>query len=133
MKLIWIHEDMMRRDHPVFQAAGEHAKAVFIFDTDYFGERRYSLKRIQFLYECALDMRCEVYKGSFEDVLRSFAAETLYTAVTLNPVYQKLITALGIEAVHDTPFVEVKPGKDFTRFFPFWNHVKKQIMRQSTK
>lgn len=128
MKLIWIHEDMMRRDHAVFKAAGERAKPVFIFDTDYFSQAGYSLKRVQFLYECALDMGCEVYKGDFEQVLASFGADSIHTAETLNPDYRQIITSLGIREVTAEAFVETRPGKTFTRFFPFWNHVKKQVM-----
>jgi len=53
--LIWVHEDAITLDHPVSQAAGPHAQAIFIWDTEEHDRRNYSAKRRVFIYECAQD------------------------------------------------------------------------------
>lgn len=133
---IWVHEDALSLNHPVFKSAGDTARAVFIWDEAYFKQQAYSLKRLTFIYECLIDLQedVEVYHGDTETVVRSLFAEggpdgTLYVADTPNPVFlniaAKLESYVSVKIVENTPFIEAPDDVDMTRFFRFWNRSRK--------
>ena len=132
MNLVWVHDDAISRDHPVFERAGE-ADAVFIFDTDYYRERGYSLKRLVFIMECVKDAGFEVKEGRFADILRELAPTELFTARTPNPHYTSVIAELRehmpVTVVKERPFATLDREPDLRRFFRYWKRAKKSVMK----
>lgn len=134
--LIWLHEDALRGDHPVFKAAGEGAEAVFIWDDAYFKSEGYSFKRLVFIYEllAALDITC--LQGETAQVLDSYAkGRDIYVPETPNPHFKAIISELrnshNVTTVPDVPLVIVPDDVDLRRFFRFWNKAKKSALSPS--
>jgi hypothetical protein len=133
--IIWVHEDALSRDHPVFERAGRNARAVFIWDNEDFQSRQLSFKKLVFLYECLEDMNVEIIEGRTAEVLASLcsAQGKLYTARSHNPQISNLINPLRSELdiieVHKKRLSDVEITADMARFFRFWNKAKKSIMR----
>ncbi len=128
--LIWLHEDFISRRHPVFETAPEGAEAIFILDTEQMKD--YSLKRIQFLYEAAIDAGCTIYKGDTAEILNALAPDTLYAPTSVNPWVQSTLYDLDCQVVRVPPIelVDLDNSKlDLKRFFRYWNKAKKQLMK----
>lgn len=127
--LIWVHEDALRDDHPVRAAAGTTARAVFIWDDDYFRAQGYSAKRLIFIVECLSQMDLDVYKGDTQEILSQLSNEQpIYTAATPNPEFSAIIYALDILVVADTPLARVNEHADLGRFFRYWKKASKSVM-----
>jgi len=128
--LIWLHEDALRADHPVFKAAGEGAEAVFIWDDAYFKSEGYSLKRLVFIYELLDDLNITCLKGDTEVVLNSYAnGRDIFVPSTPNPKFKAIIASLdGAAIIPDFPMVIVPDDVDLRRFFRFWNKAKKSAL-----
>lgn len=133
--LIWVHEDALSLDHPVFKAAGEGASAVFIWDEFDLKQRGHSLNKLVFIYECLQNMGVTLYKGKTSErvggLLSSHAA--LYMAKTYNPELKALIAPLEnqthIIEVEATRLSDIEVTPDMARFFRFWNKAKRSIMK----
>ena len=132
---IWLHEDSLSLDHPVFSHAGEPSCAVFIWDDAYFERQNYSLKRLTFIYECLIGLqeRVVVYQGDTETLLRNICADRkIYVADTPNPIFLEIIGKLAqdnvVEIVKDKPFINAPDDVDMTRFFRFWNRSRKSAL-----
>jgi len=126
--IIWVHEDALRDDHPV-RAAASNARAVFIWDEDYFRAQNYSAKRLIFIAECLADMNVDVFKGETKEVLRQLSdGAEIFTAATPNPEYLKIIDALNIHVSDDIPLARIDPHADLGRFFRYWKKAGKSVM-----
>lgn len=134
-EFIWVHEDAMRLDHPVFNGAADAPRA-FVFDDALTRERQYSLKRLMFIVETLNEMEVPVYRGDTVECITALAKEAgaarIVVADTPDPHIQEMITQLRREfdvmVVQDVPFVPEVEG-EFHRFFKFWNKVKKPLMQ----
>lgn len=131
--LIWLHEEALRVDHPVFKAAGEGAEAVFIWDDAYFKSEGYSLKRLVFIYELLADLNITCLKGETQAVLRGYAqGRDIFVPKTPNPRFKAIMASLvGVSVIPDTPLVIVPDDVDLRRFFRFWNKAKKSALSPS--
>jgi hypothetical protein len=127
--IIWVHEDALSDNHPVFNAAGYEARAVFVWDEGYLRAQGYSVKRLTFLLECLGNMNVEFYKGDTKTVLRELSdAAQIYTAATPNPAFNEIINALDITAVEDVPLARIDAPADLGRFFRYWKKAGKSVM-----
>ena len=131
--LIWLHEDALRADHPVFKAAGEGAEAVFVWDDAYFLSEGYSLKRLVFIYELLAGLNITCLKGDTAAVLKDYAkGRKIFVSQTPNPKFNAIISHLdGAVIVPDTPLVIVPDDVDLKRFFRFWKRAKKSALSSS--
>lgn len=131
--LIWLHEDALRMDHPVFKVAGKGAEAVFIWDDGYFQSEGYSLKRLVFIYElfCDLDVTC--IKGDTAEILTSYGeGRKIFAPKTPNPKFQNIMANLSdVTIVPDIPLVVIADDVDLKRFFRFWNKAKTSALSPS--
>jgi len=128
-KIIWVHEDALRDNHPVTLAAGDNALAVFIWDNEYFRTQGYSLKRLVFIAECLADMNVSLYKGSTRDILYELSQDAkIFTASTPNPAFRRIIEALDIDVVADRPLARLDKNADMGRFFRYWKKAGKSVM-----
>ncbi len=133
-ELIWVHEDALRREHPVFNGAGD-TPCAFIFDDATLAERQYSLKRLQFIAQTLNEMDVPIYRGDTIECLRELAEEFGATRIAVadspDPEIQRRIhqlrDSIEVIVVKDIPFTPEVDG-EFHRFFKFWNKVKKPLM-----
>lgn len=140
MKLVWLHEDALRADHPAVQAAGEDAELYYIWDDDYLQAMDYGFKRLVFIYETLCELPVRILKGKTVDTLSELVetgrVDCVYIPATPNPALQELIQQLAnrynVVVIDDVPFVALDKEPDIKRFFRYWNKVKKIAMQAST-
>ena len=128
--LVWVHLDALSRDHPVFRAAPEDARAVFVWDAEDLARRGWTLKRCVFVMECVQDMHVEIIEGQGAAVLSQLAPTRLFAARTPDRALQDMAEASGadVQWVADAPFSDVPPGTDMGRFFRFWNKARRSAL-----
>lgn len=137
MSVIWVHEDAMTLDHPVFEAAGSQARPVFIWDTEEHDRRGYSFKRRVFIYECAHDLDIPIYAGNPYDILTALAdGETVYAAGSPAPYIIEVLSDLrdsqDVKVVEAPRLAYIPADTDTGRFFRFWNRAKKSALTHSS-
>ncbi len=133
--LIWLHEDALRADHPVFAAAGSDCEAFFIWDDAYLQQMDYGFKRLVFIYESLAGLPVTILHGDQQTCIRQLAqdrAGRVYMPATPNPLLQaaaeRLSNDLDVEIVADVPFVSLAREPDLKRFFRYWNKARKPAM-----
>jgi hypothetical protein len=134
--LVWVNLDNITLDHPVMDAAGSEARAIFIWDGAEMNARHYSLKRRVFIFECVQDLGVPIYVGDPVDILSALAEEAdILTAHTPDPYVRDVLADLRdthTVRVIDTPTLAVVPaGTDTGRFFRFWNKAKRSALTHS--
>ena len=134
--LVWLHEDALTTDHPLFEAAAADCRIVFIWDEGYLEQMDYGFKRLLFIYETLLELPCEILKGDFETCLGECLQQgsgRLLVPATPNPALREVIDRLGqsfpIEVVDAQPFVPISGEPDLRRFFRYWNKARKLAMQ----
>ena len=138
--LVWLHEEALRADHPVF-AAIPGTKALFCWDIDYMAAADIGLRRQIFIYESLLDLDVTIIRGAASQVLplvaRRDQASQLYVADTPNPLIRQelskdkaALAGITVELVSDRPFVHLASAPDLGRFFRYWNKARKQALRR---
>ena len=138
--LVWLHEEALRADHPVF-AAVPGAKALFCWDIDYMAAADIGLRRQIFIYESLLDLDVTIIRGAASKVLPLVAQRVQATRLcvpdTPNPLIRKELTnvkaalaGIAVELVSDRPFVQLAAKPDLGRFFRYWNKARKQALRR---
>lgn len=134
MNIVLLNEDNLSAKHPVFDVAAQTGEyqTLFIFDDSYLEQEQYSLKRIVFIYECLQDIECSIFKGSIIDILTSKKPEKVFISYSPNPYFKNIteeIKALcDTEIVAHKDVISTKTDKRFTRFFPYWKHIKNQLL-----
>lgn len=131
--LIWLHEDALRADHPLFNERAD-APACFIWDDAYMTAMHYGLKRRVFIYETLLELPVDIYAGDTQTSLRALLdthkADCLVTGKTPNPRLKDICTALrgdvAVRTIADTPFVQMDAPQELRRFFKYWNKARKK-------
>lgn len=132
--IIWVHEDALGLDHPVFAKAKDNAQRIFIWDDSYFQAQGYSLKRLVFIYECLLDIpRLQLYHGDMKTILGELCkGQTVFVAETPNPTLQDIIKVVSENCdttlIGSLPFVQISDNADMRRFFRYWNRAKKSAV-----
>jgi deoxyribodipyrimidine photolyase len=135
--LVWLHEDALRADHPVFAHAGLEAQACFIWDENYLKRMQYSFKRLVFIYESLCELPLDIYQGDTIDVLVTLTDEynsnAVFVAQTPNPELKHLVQSLqrrlAVNVIADEPFITLNQQPELKRFYRYWNKVKKLAMR----
>jgi hypothetical protein len=135
--LIWLHEEALRMTHPVFKAAPERTKAIYVWDDGYFRQANHSLKRLIFIYETLCELPVEGIRGNTLEVVRELAPSTLYLPATNNPLIAKIIndlkTTVPVQIIEDEAFVVIKNPIEFRRFFQYWHKAEKTAFLQNGK
>ena len=137
--LVWLHEDALRHDHPVYTAAGEDVISCFFWDEDYLQKMDYGFKRLVFIYETLCELPVTIiHDSTVEGLIRlaeNQSCETIYIPATPNPLLQEIIVELEhrllVVIVEDTPFVSLTKDLDMKRSFRYWNKAKKLAMQPS--
>ena len=127
--LIWLHEEALRTSHPVFKAAPQGTRAIFIWDDDYLQKLSYSLKRLVFVYETLCSLPVDIIRGDTVSVIKELVPSQLYIPESHKPHLVQLINSLTVvttvEIAQDDAFVQIPQTKDFKRFFKYWSLAEK--------
>ena len=129
--LIWIHDEALRQDHPVFAGGG---RAVFIWDDDYFDTIHAGFKQRGFIYEALLRLPVEIYKGKTVETLAELAeGASIRAASTPNPYLRAIMADIRkthqLTLVDEDVFAHLKGAPDLRRFFKYWNKAKTSAMQ----
>lgn len=137
-ELIWLHEDALRAEHPVFDAAGADSLVVFIWDDAYLQQMDYGFKRLVFIYETLVELPLTILRGNQFECLARLAGEAdgrILVPATPNPRLQQTIEGLRrgfeVEVVEDTAFAPLTQEVELKRFFRYWNKARKVAMSPS--
>jgi len=138
MSVVWVHEDAITLDHPVFKAAGSDASPVFIWDTLAHDRLGYSLKRRVFIYECAHELNIPIYAGDPHDILTALAdGGAIYAAVSPDPDINAVLSALretqDVITIEAPLLAQIPANTDTGRFFRFWNRARKSALTHSSE
>ena len=137
--LIWLHEEGLRRTHPIFARAEADSPAVFVWDQAYFKAAHIGLKRQIFIYESLIDLPVDICAGTHKDVItgriRADRVTRLLVLETPNTLLNRTVVELrqacphvAVEIVADTPFVTLEREPDLGRFFHYWTKAKKSAL-----
>ena len=133
--MVWLHEDALGRDHPVFAAAGPGCDAFFVWDEAYLRDMDYGFKRLVFIYETLVDLPLTVLRGDTRQCLSHLAGERggrIFVPDTPNPHLRRIIEDLQrdfcVDVVAAPPFVELPREPDLKRFFRYWNRARKYAL-----
>jgi len=130
--LIWLHDQALRNNHPVFSAAPDDSSAIFIWDEDYFKSMGYSLKRLVFIYESLCELPIDIIHGDTHETLRNLNPKNLFVPHSIDPFVTKIISELSqnrpVHVIRDEPFVRLPDDFTFKRFFNYWNKAEKRAL-----
>lgn len=137
--LIWLHEDFLSKNHPVFKSAlrfGSATRAIFVWDQAYFKEMNYSFKRLVFIYESLVAMKAEIYVGDSFEVVKDLVVKNGFKQIAsgrtpnpeLNKIAQKISQIAPINFVSEANFVLLKSEPNLRRFFNYWNKAAKSAL-----
>lgn len=128
--VVWLHEEALRREHPVFSEAPSDARFVFTWDDDYLRQMNYSFKRLLFIYETLCGLPVEIIRGEAAAILREISPSRILVPATSKPhiaaTIARLESVATVTVVEDEPFVLLDAGYDFKRFFSYWKRVEKK-------
>ena len=138
--LIWIHDEALRHDHPVFthdDRTGDKAgdtKAVYVWDDAYMANMHMGIKQRVFIYEALCELPLEIYEGNTASVLTELAdGGVVQTAATPNKLLQQVMDDVGqscrVVQIHDDVFAHLKTMPALKRFFKYWNAAKSSAMQ----
>jgi len=133
--LVWLHEDALSMDHPVFDRAAPGSLAVYVWDDAYLQQVDYGFKRLLFIYESLLELDARIVRGDFVDCLGRLAREQggrIRVPETPNPRLQQVVEQLRgefeVDVVDGRPFVSLPREADLRRFFRYWNKARGAAM-----
>jgi len=127
--LLWIHEDCLSPTAPPF-AQFPQAPAIWVWDDAHLLAERWSLKRIQFVYECLLELPVEIERGDPVSVLTATAAKLgtgrIVTVKSPSPRWKEIVAGLllPVEVLDPVPLVELSGHVDLKRFSRFWKRAQ---------
>lgn len=137
--LVWLHGDSLSPGDPALQA-NPGAPAVFVFDEELLASAQLSFKRLQFLYECAVeaihDRPGAICRGQVvAELLAACAehgAETIHVTTSVAPRFQRYLAELRRHLAvqeHRPPQLVGWRGEPPRRFSAFWRKVEAEALR----
>ncbi len=138
--LIWLHDDALGPGQPVVRAY-PGAPRVYVFDPAVIEARRYGVKRLTFLAECALELGSRLRRGETVAQVLAAAAETgcrrVATLATpcpqLTELTARLAGAIAVERLAPDPFVVPPDAPDLRRFTRYWKTVEARAFRPTAR
>ena len=136
--LIWVHDDALGPDQPIFRHYAD-APAIYVFDDQLIDYRGYGIKRLGFITECLGDLDVTTYRGDTASCLLAMAdhygADTIAMMETPCPKLKEITIDLrqqiSVEVVENTVFVDLEKEPDLKRFSRYWRQAQKSAL-QST-
>ena len=130
--LIWLHEEILRMDHLVFEVAGPNAQVFFVWDEKRFASASINFKRLVFIYETLTKLPVTVYRGETRDVINKltykFGVTEVFTpeakSISLRRTFEKLQFTVDLNIVEDNKLFRYNDDIEYTRFFQFWRAIE---------
>jgi len=133
--LILLHEEALRATHPVFNAAPEGTRSIFIWDDSYFRKLDYSLKRLVFIYESLCELPVDILQGDIVSVIKEIAPTQLYVPASNKPPFISMMDNLksiaNLHIIQDEDFVTIPTTTELKRFFKYWSVAEKTAFRKN--
>jgi hypothetical protein len=127
--LIWLHEEALRVTHPIFTAAPQGTRAVFIWDDQYLQKLDYSFKRLVFIYETLCELPVDILSGDTVAVIKELSPSGIFVPSSAKPHLITLIDQIKsvapTQVITDDNFVPIPQTEDLRRFFKYWNLAQK--------
>lgn len=129
--IIWVYEDGLTPTHPgLVRWPGR--PALFPLDEHKICHEGWTFKRVVFLYECALELPCEIARGNPVDLLDSFAsqheADGIVTMASLCPRHAVILKELRkiwtVEVYPSPSLLRRECNFDLRRFSRYWASAK---------
>jgi len=136
--VVWVHADSLSPEDPAL-AANQGVPAIFVFVDVVLEGYEISLKRVQFIYECLLDLPVLIRRGGVAGEVVAFAREhgadrvvsTWTPAPRFSHLRDLIQQTLPVEIVDPTPFAVLETEPDLRRFSSFWKAAQKDAFRVS--
>lgn len=133
--LVWVHADRLSPTNEAL-VAYPHAPAVFVFDDLVLNGYGVSLNRIQFMYECLMEMPVRILRGDpmrvlLEEAGRAGATSIISTwtpAPRFKQIVDQLLSTIEVQVIFPQPFIETDGDLDLKRFSRFWQKVQTQVL-----
>ena len=127
--VLLFHDEMLNPEHPLL-ALYPDIPRVFIFDTAQLERDGFSLQRVQFIADCAVEIPgVQVFKGLTKDILIGLNAEMIITQKTPQLHVSSSLSSFKVQW-HDEPeFVSFR-GK-LKRFMHYWKAVEPKLIGAS--
>jgi len=126
--LILLHEESLRITHPVFNAAPQGTRVIYVWDDAYFQRTAYSLKRLIFIYETLCGLELDILRGGVRSILQEINPSKVYIPFTNNPLLLEIIDSLSeimsVQTIDDSAFVSIKKPIESKRFFQYWRQAE---------
>lgn len=133
--LVWLHDESLGADTPAVRAHPA-APRVVVLDDAYLADRGWGLKRLGFLYECAIGCGAEIWRGDMAATLLERAsalgcdgvAFTRPIAPALRHVAATLARQTAVSEIAPPPLAG--PGLDINlkRFSRYWKRVEADVL-----
>ena len=140
--IVWVHLDALSPTNPAL-LANPDTPALFVFDDEYLTARKFSLKRIVFMYECLLQMPVTIRRGDTAALVIAFAHEHGAARIVTTESGDPHLTALcdrirkgqsdgsRLEFAPLEPFAAIDNRRlDLKRFTRYWGAVKRLALHE---
>lgn len=137
--IVWLHGDSLSPTDPAL-LANPGAPAIFVFDEPFLSRAQLSFKRLQFLYECALEAienrPGAIRRGEVAAELLAFraahGAQAIHVTASVSPRFRRILGELRERCsvvVHEPQPLVGWRGEAPRRFSAFWRKVEQEAMR----
>ncbi len=132
--IVWVHGDCLSPKNPALQAYPK-APAIWVWDDALIAEWQISLNRLNFIYECLLELPVIIRRGDVAPEVLAFAKEhntqKIVTADSPSPrfetICQQIEATVPIEVLEVEPFFEYDGYIDLKRFSRYWKVAEKYV------
>lgn len=124
--VLYFHDEMLNPEHKLLTMYPDIPR-VFIFDTAQIERDGFSLRRLQFIADCAAEIpNIQIYKGVISEVLKEMGAEIIITQKTPQLHISSGLNGFKVQW-HDEPeFVSFR-GR-LKRFMHYWKIVEPELI-----
>ncbi len=134
--VVWVHGDCLSPLAPNI-VAYPGAPTIFVFDDRVIVDYELSLGRLQFIYECLLELPVTIRRGDVADEVVAFAtaqsADRIVTVASVAPRFASIVRQIEahvpIEVLEPEPLVSLHSGADLRRFSRYWRRVEARLTR----
>jgi deoxyribodipyrimidine photo-lyase len=133
--LVWVHGDALRPDSPTFNAYPD-APALYVWDEALLESYRLTLKRLQFLYECLLELPVDIARGDVAQQLitrtRAEKRTVIATVQSVAPKFSEIVQRLESEGFTvqiwpEEPFARHEAGFDLRSHASYYRVARKSV------
>ena len=129
--VVWVHEDMLRTNHPIFLKYPA-APAVWIWDDADLRRSPFSMKRIILRHKAMEEMPVSILRGDTLTELLRFAAENgadrIVTADSANPrvrfLLDRLTGSIQVDRMRESEGDEYSGLLDVRNFSRYWRSIR---------